>query len=405
MVPLDAPLPNHLAEEFTKFILFADKFITDFRFAREDAEITAVIVTTEIPVAPDELARKLRIILYDHVFSRDMRQRRVVWESRSQRGAGGTTFEQLAEQGAVFQIGPGQVALGSPLLTVTDRIDSVLRRLAVERFEAREFSYPALIPATALQRCGYLARFPQRAIFATHLRCDADVHRSFVESVERATRINFEVFGRCEEVRDVLAPAMCLHTFNHCADTVLPARMSAVTSKGRILRDGGRYHHALERLRDFTVREIVFIGSRNFVITARRRFMRQILTIVDMLEISARCEVANALFPNPQGAAATPPSPHRFEEPKYELLLDVADDTAVAAASFNYHDRFYGQSFDIMTTDGETAYTACAGISLERFSYAFIGQHGSKASAWPRAARYLLRTMADIADRTIGNGN
>jgi hypothetical protein len=73
-------------------------------------------------------------------------------------------------------------------------------------------------------------------------------------------------------------------------------------------------------------------------------------------------------------------------ELKYELRLPLTADRDVAVCSFNFHDRFFGESFGIGTEDG-VAYTACAGFGLERLTYAFLCRHGVDPCGWPRDVR------------------
>jgi seryl-tRNA synthetase len=64
--------------------------------------------------------------------------------------------------------------------------------------------------------------------------------------------------------------------------------------------------------------------------------------------------------------------------------------------SFNFHERFFGESFGITSAGGEgPVHTACAGFGLERFAYAFLCQHGLDPSGWPREVRDAVRGCRD----------
>ncbi len=75
----------------------------------------------------------------------------------------------------------------------------------------------------------------------------------------------------------------------------------------------------------------------------------------------------------------------RLKELKHELLLPIGDGPArtTAAASFNLHDTFFGEAFDIRLPDGRPATTACVAFGLERWTLAFLATHGPDAAYWP----------------------
>jgi hypothetical protein len=60
-------------------------------------------------------------------------------------------------------------------------------------------------------------------------------------------------------------------------------------------------------------------------------------------------------------------------------------------ASFNFHERFFGESFGITLPDGVTTpFSGCAGFGLERFAFALVCQHGVDVEQWPAEIRAEL---------------
>ena len=72
----------------------------------------------------------------------------------------------------------------------------------------------------------------------------------------------------------------------------------------------------------------------------------------------------------------------RIKGLKQELHLPVGAES-VAAASFNLHERFFGDAFDIRLPDGTAASSACVAFGVERWTLAFLAAHGTDARAWP----------------------
>src|SRR5262249_4620968 len=150
---------------------------------------------------------------------------------------------------------------------------------------------------------------------------------------------------------------MCYHTFNQLSGLAVDDRV--VTSRGKSFRFESRYHRSLERLWDFTIREIVFLGSRRFVLDARQRFMRLVFDIIERLGLAAHCEVASDPFFCREDTAEQILT-QRMMELKYELRLPVADDRTIACASFNFHDQFFAGAFGIGHASEPSLFSGCA---------------------------------------------
>lgn len=392
LLPIDPPLPGELAAELAKRVFFAAEEIRDFRLVEEGARVTGVRVTVPDATPLDGLARKLNSLVREEVAAQLVREPKVTWRSATRREPPDGTFDRLVAAGAAFPVGEGQVALGEPLLGLMDAIDRAVRAIVAEEFGGTEFRYPTLIPVDVLERCGYLTSFPQHAMFATRLRSDVDVYREFVADAAAGTGIGKRVLARCDGVDYCLPPTMCYHTFNQFSGAVLAPELSVYTARGKSFRHEARYHRTLARLWDFTIREIVFLGTREQVLDARERLLARITALADELAVSGRCEVANdPFFGNADSGARA--SSQRLLELKYELQLDIAPNDAIAVGSFNFHERRFGDSFGISLDGGSgAAFSACAGFGLERFAFALVCQHGPDLAAWPSAVR---RALAD----------
>lgn len=393
LITLDTPLSGPLAEEFAKRVFFVSPDIHDFRLVEDGGEVIAVAVTTATDQPPVDLADKLKCVLHNDVLPQLAMRPKVIWRSTTWRAPSGDTFDRLVDNGIAYPVGEGQVALGQPMLDLMDALDRIIRRVVIDEFGGTEFRYPTLIPIDALRRCDYFASFPQYAMFAVRLRADVDNYRDFVAATADGADIGAEVLRRSDGV-DCLPPTMCYHTFHQFAGRALPAGLATVTARGKSFRHESRYHRTLARLWDFTIRETVFFGSRDEVLAARERLMNRALEIVDTMALSGRCEVAgDPFFANTDSGARV--SSQRLLELKYELQLDIAADDRIAVGSFNFHERFFGDSFDITLAGTDTTpYSACVGFGLERLAFAVVCQHGVDPAGWPAPLRQALRTEA-----------
>jgi seryl-tRNA synthetase len=406
---LDEPVAGAHLAELGRRVYFLSEAITDFRLVGSGDTVTAVVATTDRPVSPDDLTRKLRFVVDHEVRAQLPTPPKVLWRSPSGRRPGTDVFDRLVADGLAHEIGPGQVALGGAAITALDALDSLLRRIIVGEFGAREYRYPTLLPVNALHRSGYLSSFPQHLMFAARLDGDLDNYRAFTrEAAERST-IGEQVLGRCGPVDRCLPPTMCYHTFDQFASSIVDGTL-VVTAKGGSFRHESRYHRTLERLSDFTIRETVFVGPARFVREARDRLRRRAIELVEELDLAGRCEVANdPFFAGAEGAAKV--SSQRLLELKHELHLDIGGDDAdsgearsIAVGSFNLHERHFTEAFDIRGADGTHAFSSCVGFGLERLTYAVLCQYGWDVRDWPPALRAHAAVAIPEGQRMEGQG-
>jgi seryl-tRNA synthetase len=76
---------------------------------------------------------------------------------------------------------------------------------------------------------------------------------------------------------------------------------------------------------------------------------------------------------------------------KFEIRANLPySQGSIAAGSFNYHQDFFGKSFDIRDASGAPVHTGCVGYGLERLVLSFVAHHGLSPDGWPQAVRKLV---------------
>jgi hypothetical protein len=384
-VELTTPLSVRHRAEFERRIFFVSSAITDFDVLQDDDVIRAVRLRSDRSVAAEEISRKLNFVVENDIAGQRFADARVVWSSPHRRNINNEVFEQLRAAGEVTELGEGQMALGSLLLRLSDWLDRQLTAIVRLEFPATvEYRYPTLLPTHVLEAAGYFSSFPQYLMFVTRLHSDIDTYRDFQQQYQATGHLDPRVLSQCDNVDYCLPPTMCFHTFGQYRGRVLDADdVTVVTANGKSFRFESRYSASLERLWDFTIRETVVMGQRADVLHARQRLMERALAFVESLGLDGRCEVGNDPFFCEPGATAARVSSQRLMEQKYELRLGIANGRTVAVGSFNFHDEFFGQSFDIALGDGRRTSSACTGFGIERFVYAFLCQYGTDPAHWP----------------------
>lgn len=323
---------------------------------------------------PGHLAEKIDYIVQTDILRQKEIPSAEIWRSNGVPVYHPRMFQTLMDKGIAFETGPGLVGFGEPLISLMDAFDTRLKTIAKQAFHAREYQYPTLVPTRVMEELDYFTSFPHFAMFVTRLHNDLDVYRAFLKDYDTQKQISSSVFSYCQNHEFCLPPTMCYHTFHQLRGRQLDDNQ-VITSRGKSFRFESKYSSGLERLWDFTIREVVFLGTREFVLDSRQQFMRQAQAFVEELGLSAYCEIAHdPFFVGPQTASKI--FSQKLMELKYELRVNVDTHKSIAVGSFNYHDTFFGQRFH-MSNDGKSPLlTGCVGFGLERLVYAFLCQHG-----------------------------
>ncbi len=374
-IPLPANLPPDVCTEITKRACYCDTAILKSRY-RQDSN--CLEIDLQCAGASGDVAAKL-----EHLIGKMQVERLTVapkiLRARSFESGGfsGETYEGLAEQGAVWVSGQGTVGRSGVFMHLLNRLDGILERLAAREFQAVSQSYNSLVPSDWLRRAGYFSAFPHSVTFAVHLKEDFEAIERFGERHRQGENPVFEDVAEIAPPEYCLSPAVCYHTYGALMGQSLPAgEASAFTAHGRCFRYESKNLAGLDRLWEFSMREIVWLGARDAVLAARERAINAVWQLVERLDLSARLETACDPF-----FASDFPSLRFFQlanDLKYELKVDTAPDASIACGSFNYHERFFGTRFEIGEGDGEPAHTGCAAFGLERLLYACFCQHGLK---------------------------
>lgn len=280
----------------------------------------------------------------------------------------------LRARGDLWQVAPGLIGLRGDTLVLFEIIEQSLARLAHTE-TSDEWRMPAAIPFATLARADYFASFPQWLSAASHLTDDEVA----LERMALTTDPGATASQVLAPVKVALQPALCYHTYAAWAGRVVSSP-HVMTTQGMCWRHEDRFQ-PLARGWAFTMREIVCLGTAMEVEAFRERGRDQALAVADSFGLNANVVPATDPFfaPAGRGKAAL----QRIKGLKHELSLPIGPDRVIAAASFNNHELFFGERFDIRLRDGTPAASACVAFGLERWLLAVLVEHGCDARNWP----------------------
>ncbi len=384
------PIPEHLTGEVQSKLAYVDENI-----ALAVVEPTGDRITLFLFRPPDENGKAE---LYDKVqrvvttMVKGAIQPKVqVLEDHLDRSVSYNQDPMIALQdtGQISQEAVGIFVLGPLVTRLIGYFESRFISLAGS-FGAGQYRFPTLIPARYLERVNYFRAFPHSLTFATHLREDLDAIDHFAQE------------AACDEhgilntpdssfagIQALLSPAVCYHLYFSLADRPLPGGQVVATAVGNCFRYEAINLTSLERLWNFTMREVIFVGEKDFVLDSRETARQRMSQVFEETGLAYRVESANdPFFIGEFRKQAAFQSAFQL---KFEIRARLPfKDSTLAVGSYNYHQDFFGRHLNITLPDGSPAHTGCVAFGLERMAFAFLAQYGLDPELWPEAVKRAI---------------
>ncbi|MFL5845659.1 MAG: amino acid--[acyl-carrier-protein] ligase [Solirubrobacteraceae bacterium] len=244
--------------------------------------------------------------------------------------------------------------------------------------------FPPVIPRKQLEAIGYLKSFPHLA--GTIFSFDGDEEAALAQ--EQAADRGEDWSGYQEMTDLVLVPAACYPVY-----PAIAAR-GPLPAGGVVVDAGGSWVFRNEpagdpaRMQMFHQREMVRLGEPEAVADWREAWRDRAVALLRDLGLDADFAVASDPFFGRAGRMLA--RNQRAAELKFEILVPIAGEEPTAVASFNYHQDHFSSIYDLRTSTGDVAHTACLGFGLERITLALLRKHGLDTEAWPDPVRGKL---------------
>lgn len=266
-------------------------------------------------------------------------------------------YDQMVKTGMVMPYYEGQPILGESFVYLMKLCDRVFRCWAKEDL-AKEITVPDFYREDDLNQCKYLEQFHPQCVFAAHSQ-NKDFNNSQLQYVGYINN-----------------PAVCMHCYILHKNTVIKdSELIRLTVKGRCKRQEAAGYPYLERLHDFTMREIVFIGSEVQVIKKRDEYIKKAEGFINALNMDGNIKIASDPFFQKEHAAKA--EYQKKFKLKYEMnLINWDTGNEIAVGSFNYHHTHFANAYNIQLSDGQSAHSCCIAFGLERLAYMIVSQVG-----------------------------
>jgi seryl-tRNA synthetase len=377
---VELPVPAHemAREEIGKQVAFLSTQIGDVKFSEsgdrvyfEAPEPVGESLCREVVVLASRIERALRNV-----------KRKVVFRTTE---ADHPRFTEETQFDGIHFPGSGQVVLDGIPLQLFRYFDRIFSEFGAQ-WNIEHVTVPSLIQADILAKCDYFRSFPQYVTFATHLREDAHVINDFRRRHEAADTPDEKALSDMAQPDMCLTPALCYHVYNLWKDRTLPSAGKAYGVCGKCYRFESRNLSEMRRLWEFTLREIVFLGTKEAVLERKTASVEAMAMLLKDHRLAAEIRTASdPFFVAPEAASKT--FFQLASESKLEVSLMLPGGERTAVGSHNYHSDFFGKTFQANVAGHGAAHTFCVGFGIERWVYGFLQQHGSNPAHWPQCVR------------------
>lgn len=384
------PIPEHLTGEVQSKLAYVDEAILGARVSEGGEQIVLFLDSPDLPDQHRaELVEKVQRVVTTMVKGA-IKPKVQVLEDYTARPLpySQDPMQALLERGEISREQAGVYALGPLITRLIEYFEGHFLDLAAS-FGARPYRFPTLIPARYLERVNYFRSFPHSLSFATHLREDLDTIDHFAQHAacdEHGLTTPADSFAR---VQTLLSPAVCYHLYFALADRSLPGEGLAATAVGNCFRYESINMNSLERLWNFTMREVIFVGSKDYVLENRELARERMRPVLEETGLAYRVESANDPFFI--GEFRKQSAFQSAFQLKFEIRARLPfREGTLAVGSYNYHQDFFGRNLNITLEDGSPAHTGCVAFGLERIAFAFLAQYGLDKAAWPESVRRAI---------------
>jgi len=343
------------------------------------------ICATFAEIVPQETFDKLiRDLLY---ISKNL-TRDKVFENNPKHSYNENPMSVLEESRDVVKIAKGLYMFQGTFWKVFQAFHGYVKDMAA-RFNAVEQEYPTLWPVDLFKKINYFKEFPQQVILTSAIKDTFEARSQFAAKYGKNEEYESIRLGEhADESHYGLEPAVC-DTCYYAMSNTTQIENKIYTTYNKVFRNESSKTESLDRLTNFSVRDIMFVGDKHFVMMSRQRLIDEVIKFMKFLNLDIKIETANdPFFCNESAIKNVFQSSAKL---KYEILAKLNySETYIAVGSINLHLDFFGRAFNIRLSDDTYAFSGCLGIGFERLTYAFFSQYGPDISRWPQEIKDRL---------------
>jgi seryl-tRNA synthetase len=262
----------------------------------------------------------------------------------------------------------------SEMATLYDMVDLLFKAYFQAAFGAQNLKVPSMISTAVVERAGYFDTGCQHISFVAPISNDPDLFEQFQpfwnEHAEDGYCRHGELKNYLKTPKDVLTPAVCLHTYPLFENIKLPSdQVIALTCVGSVFRDESGNLNNDERLNEFTMREGVFYGHPDRLKDIHADLVNFIVFVGLVFGLQFRLETATDMFFNEnaeQQLFSQLLSDNKIEFAVYSEKISKY----MATTSINKHHNHFSKNFGMTDESDNFISTMCMGVGVSRIVFA-----------------------------------
>ena len=294
-------------------------------------------------------------------------------------------FQELVKSEDVVVLQDGIVSFSGLVLKMFEAFDKHLIKFS-ETQSAKQTMYPITVHFDNLLPAHYFQRTPQHAVFASPLIEDAKNISDFSKIITNEDQTT-NISNYLKKPQSICRSAVCLNCYPSIKNKVLKANENlCYTTQGRVFRHEYKKVTSMERLYEFSVRDIIYVGSKEYVKKSLKESEAWFINFLTMFKLNSCIKSASDPFFLDNSRAL------QFfqvaEDSKYEIrILNPFTENEVSIGSLNFHGNHFSKAFNIKNSDGEYSSSGCVGFGLERTVFTVLAQYGLDLNSWPEDLR------------------
>jgi seryl-tRNA synthetase len=290
-IPIDG-LDEKLIQQLKYAVFFIDETISDiteangFLVIEHDGDSSAI--------------QNKAVRLIDRFSSHEFAYKeKVLFENPILVPYSGDIVHELRHQRIIKLLENGIFTFRQPFATLLRFFDRCFVSKIGNPLKAEEEYYPVIIHGDTLNKTNHFTSFPEHVHFVSHLKEDLDILDSFSQSMKEQggwkQEHPMDMNTSLQSPSYMINPATCFHCYEGMQEEVLEEGR-VVTAISKVHRYEGKNHRDFGRLMDFTMREIIFVGTPAFVKEKRESSLQMLMDILREYELDCYIENANDPF-------------------------------------------------------------------------------------------------------------
>ncbi len=293
----------------------------------------------------------------------------------------------LKKNREVVKISDGLFQFQGEFLKVFRALNNYFYNLAIKKFDAIDQENPILWPIDLYNKIDYFSDFPQQVLMVSGLKKN---YKNINNFTKRFGKKNLKKIDLKKNFRGSvigLQPAVCDNCY-YALKNMKNFKNTTYTTYNKVFRDEKSNVDNLDRLLSFSVRDMMFVGEKEFVIKQKSKIIKYLKFFLLSTGLNCTIEKANDPFFSVNKEKKV------FQDAldlKYEILVDIPFlKKKIAVGSINYHYNTFGKAFNIKN-EGKTIFSACIGIGFERLVLALYSQFGINTNLWPKELKKIIK--------------